>query len=317
MEKSTLQRYIEGNSSQQEKEDIAKWLDADEKNMEEFLQLRTFYDITIWNKYQESEDVFNIPFKKRIRTKKIILEFSKIAAIFLVAFCSYYFLIPQKKQLEDLTLAAQSIYVPEGQRSEVVLSDGTKVWLNARSSLTFPKHFKDTARIVELSGEAYFDVTHDEARKFIVKTKDYNIKVLGTEFNVIAYAEKNIFETSLIQGSVEVSSKLSEDRIILTPNERVYLTNDGKLATTEIVNYDQFLWKKGIMALENEPVKDILEKLEYYYDVKITMKNNEILTSRYTGKFWIKDGVEQVLRVLQLRHKFNYTIDEMNNITIY
>ena len=169
---------------------------------------------------------------------------------------------------------------------------------------------------MELNGEAYFDVTHHETNKFVVKTPKYHVKVLGTEFNVIAYPEKDLFETSLIKGSIEVISDFTEEKVILTPNNKVK-SIEGKFIVTELINYDQFLWKKGIMSFDNEGVKEILEKLEYYYDVKIDVKDESLLDNRYTGKFWTKDGVEQVLKVLQLRHKFSYTIDDMNNITIY
>ena len=316
MNNDTLQRYIEGNVSQQEKEEIAKWLDADDKNMEEFRILRSVYDASLWNgNYSEAVEVES-PVMKISKSKKIFYEILKIAAVFLIAFGMYYFLVPDKYIDQDTYLTTQTIYAPEGQRTEIILSDGTKVWLNAKSSLSFPDQFNDTSRIVELNGEAYFDVTHHETNKFVVKTPKYHVKVLGTEFNVIAYPEKDLFETSLIKGSIEVISDFTEEKVILTPNNKVK-SIEGKFIVTELINYDQFLWKKGIMSFDNEGVKEILEKLEYYYDVKIDVKDESLLDNRYTGKFWTKDGVEQVLKVLQLRHKFSYTIDDMNNITIY
>lgn len=313
MKKSDLQRYIEGVSTQQEKERIAQWLDDDPRNMTQFNHLRRLFDISVWNQYR---DAHRIGTRKIPKSKRIIREIAKIAAVFLLGFCIHYFFIAVDGRPGETALAAESIYVPEGQRSEVVLSDGTKVWLNANSILTFPALFSDTARMVELHGEAYFDVAHHPERRFVVKTRDYHVRVLGTEFNVIAYPERQIFETALIRGSVEIAHPASDHRITLTPDHRVSLDERGVLAASRIVNHSQFLWKEGIMAFEDEPVVSIFEKMERFYGVTITVLNDSVLKGHYTGKFWTNDGVEQVLKVLQLRQGFAYTIDGMNRITI-
>ncbi|WP_280644190.1 MULTISPECIES: FecR family protein [unclassified Dysgonomonas] len=322
MDHEILQRYIEGNSTQQEKEDVARWLDADDKHMQEFLLLRNVYDVSLWRgkdtfakvNEEHTEDSGNSNNKRRI---KLVREFLKIAAVFLLALGCYHMFLSPNMQIQP-NFALQTVYSPEGQRAEVVLSDGTKVWLNAKSSLTFPNEFSETERVVKLDGEAYFDVTHDDAKKFIVKTKEYQIKVHGTEFNVNAYGGSDVFETALIKGSVEVIANATDESIMLSPNNRVYAENN-KLVLANLESQDQFLWKKGILYFENQDVKDIFEKLELYYDVKIDVRNREILSHKYqyTGKFWSKDGIEHVLKVLQLRHNFKYTKDDMNNITIY
>lgn len=323
MDHEILQRYIEGNSTQQEKEDVARWLDADEKHMQEFLLLRNVYDVSLWRgkdtfakiEEEHSDENGNNNNKRRI---KLVREFLKIAAVFLLALGCYHLFLSPGMQIQNTNVALQTVYAPEGQRAEVVLSDGTKVWLNAKSSITFPNDFSGAERLVKLDGEAYFDVTHDDLKKFVVKTDEYQVKVHGTEFNVNAYSNSSVFETTLIAGSVEVVSNATAESIMLSPNKKVYAENN-KLVLTDLESQDQFLWKKGILFFENQDVKDIFEKLELYYDVKIEVRNREILSNKYqyTGKFWSKDGIEHVLKVLQLRHNFKYTKDEMNNITIY
>jgi ferric-dicitrate binding protein FerR (iron transport regulator) len=323
MDHEILQRYIEGNSTQQEKEDVARWLDADEKHMQEFLLLRNVYDVSLWRgkdtfakiEEEHSDENGNSNNKRRI---KLVREFLKIAAVFLLALGCYHLFLSPGMKIQNTNVALQTVYAPEGQRAEVVLSDGTKVWLNAKSSITFPNDFSGAERLVKLDGEAYFDVTHDDLKKFVVKTDEYQVKVHGTEFNVNAYSNSSVFETALIAGSVEVVSNATAESIMLSPNKKVYAENN-KLVLTDLESQDQFLWKKGILFFENQDVKDIFEKLELYYDVKIEVRNREILSNKYqyTGKFWSKDGIEHVLKVLQLRHNFKYTKDEMNNITIY
>lgn len=317
-----LQRYIKGDLNQQEKEEVAKWLDADEKHMQEFLLLRNIYDVTLWEEQSYSvkivQDEQQSEKNDRSRSKrvKILYEFLKIAAVFLISLGSYHLFLSTKLYITNSNIALQTVYAPEGQRAEVILSDGTKVWLNAKSSITFPNQFSNKDRVVELDGEAYFDVTHDETNKFIVKTEGYQVMVHGTEFNVNAYSHSDNFETALIEGSVEVVSNATNESIMLLPNSRAYEENN-KLLVAKIESQDQFLWKKGILSFEKQNVEELFEKLELYYDVKIEVRNKEILTHQYTGKFWTKDGVEHVLKVLQLRHNFKYTKDNLNNIIIY
>ncbi|MDR1884201.1 MAG: FecR family protein [Prevotella sp.] len=322
MDHDILQRYIEGNSSRQEKEEVARWLDADEKHMQEFLLLRNIHDAALWSnkntfpKVKDEEHFNENKNNKKKKKIKAVREFLKIAAVFLLALGCYHLFLSPKLHLSNSNTAFQTVYAPEGQRAEIVLSDGSKVWLNSKSSLTFPNRFAGTDRLVELNGEAYFDVTHDETKKFIVQTETYRIKVHGTEFNVNAYNNSDHFETALINGAVEVVSNSTNKSVMLSPNSRVYAENDN-LVLADITSQDQFLWKKGILYFDSQTVMSIIKKLELYYDVNIDVKNEDLLTHYYTGKFWIKDGIEHVLKVLQLRHNFEYTRDDMNNIIIY
>lgn len=318
MNNDILQRYIKGEASQEEKDAIGTWLDADDKNKQDFLLQRGIYDAIIWNsKKEEHSEHLRKKEQTFVIRRKLVRELLKIAAVFLLALGCYSLFLSPKSDMTG-AIALQSVHAPAGERAEITLSDGTKVWLNAKSTLTFPNQFEKTDRIVELDGEAYFDVTHDENKKFIVKTHLYDIKVFGTEFNVNAYSENNYFETALINGSVEVTSDKTGEKIILEPDKRVYTdTESNRLLLADIGQQDQFLWRNGLLYFEDQKVEDILEKLELYYDVTIEVKNTTILTHRYTGKFWTNDGVEQILRVLQLRHNFKYTKENMNKITIY
>jgi ferric-dicitrate binding protein FerR (iron transport regulator) len=309
-----LQRYIEGDASQEEKEAMAEWLDADEKNKQEFLALRRIYDASLWNETGETTEEPTHQ-KKKLR---FVYELLKVAAVFILAIGAYhlfYAVHPTKQEAPAVSM--QTVYAPEGQRTEILLADGTKVWLNTHTSLTFPNQFSATERRVELNGEAYFEVTRDESKQFIVAAKGYQIKVLGTEFNVKAYLQDDIFETALLKGSVEVSSDQTGEKIVLTPNRMAYAVN-GRLRESELRHSEHFLWKEGIIAFENESVEDIFEIIQHYFDIKIEIRNRSILKDRYTGKFRTKDGIEHVLNVLQLRHKFSYTKDkDINTIIIY
>lgn len=313
MDQNILHRYIAGDATQQEKEEVARWLDADKKNMKEFLAERKLYDISIWQEEQIRVAGKVALDKKQQTLRTVAIGFSKIAAIFILAFTLAYTFLLDKSVTEPASM--QTIFVPPGQRAELTLTDGTKVWLNAKTTFTFPNKFTADGRNVTLDGEGYFDVTKDPQKPFIVKTKQYDIKVLGTEFNVTAYSASSSFETSLIKGAVEVSSSTSQAKMTLQPNTRTYVEN-GILKKGAIEHDTYFLWKEGLICFYDEPVDKMIEKLELYYDVKIDVQNKELLKNRYSGKFRTKDGVEHVLKVLQLSNKFTYTKDNDLNLII-
>lgn len=315
MNQEILDRYIAGEASPEEKEDVARWLDADRKNMKEFLARRKLYDISIWQQEPAPVAKDNLSLdNKRWTLRSISIEFSKIAAIFLIAFSVLYSFLVNNDNTDPAKM--QTIFVPPGQRAELTLTDGTKVWLNAKTTFTFPNKFTACSRNVTLDGEGYFEVTKDTEKPFTVKTEKYDIKVLGTEFNVTAYSASPVFETSLLKGAVEVSSPKTNTRISLEPNTRTYIEN-GVLKKGVIEHQTYFLWKEGLICFFDEPVGKMIDKLELYYDVKINVQNKQLLKNRYSGKFRTKDGVEHVLRVLQLSNKFTYIKDnDLNLITI-
>ena len=213
-------------------------------------------------------------------------------------------------------VAYNTVSIPWGAEYKLVLADGSKVWLNAQSSVTYPVAFHGKTREIRLEGEAYFEVRRNEKVPFVVKTSKVDVKVLGTEFNVSAYEEEADFEVALLKGSVLLESSRLREPHSMKPGEMVYF-KDGQYYSGLIQNPDYFKWKEGLICFQNEPISDIMDKLSLYFDVKIQHRNQAFLKERYTGKFRSKDGVEQVLKVLQMEHHFRYVKDnEQNVITI-
>lgn len=315
MDKKTLYKYIVGDASSEEKEAVAQWIDADKNNKKEYLASCKLYTLTIWQ--QETSPVASEGPSEATRQKyfwPIGRELLKIAAIFAIAF-SIAFLFYGKTGPNGEETVMQTIYVPAGQRAELILSDSTKVWLNAKTTLTFPSHFDNNSRSVTLDGEGYFDVTHDKNKPFIVKTNQYDIKVLGTEFNVRSYNQNAVFETSLLKGSIQIESADHLAKLLLEPNEKAYM-EQGKLKTAPITQYDYFLWKDGLICFDDNTIEELFQKLQLYFDVNIIVKNTSILEQRYTGKFRTGDGIEHILKTLQLRTKFVYENEEDKGNTI-
>ena len=209
------------------------------------------------------------------------------------------------------------LIVPSGKRARIELSDGTRLVVNSQSKVVYPRRFKGDIRKIYTQGEVFLEVAHDKKHPFIVETEKYNVRVLGTTFNVSAYPDSDLFETSLIEGKVTVYQPDTQHEVMLQPNEKVE-TIDGKLCKETFTSDHAFLWRIGVYSFKNEPLEAVFKKLEQYYEVRIINKNIEIASRPCTGKFRQKEGIEHVVKVLQKYVGFDYTLDEENNqIIIY
>ena len=306
MDSKLLQKYITGNATEEETRQVVEWLQASPENLREYRAQRKLHDIALWR-----VDVVEGMGRRSVTLRRVAWEFAKIAAVFVLVFLGVRYW--DARRMQDAT-SFQTVYVPAGQRAELTLADGTKVWLNARSTLIFPGEFRGDKRDVTLDGEGYFAVARNEEQPFIVRTHKLDVRVLGTEFNVMAYATDSVWETSLLKGSVEILTPgLASGSLKLKPDTRASLQGD-KLIVGSIQEPDYFLWREGLLCFHNITLSDMMEKLELYYGVDIVVNNSKILRNRYTGKFRTKDGVEHVLRVLRLKNRFTYTIDDDNNV---
>lgn len=313
MNPELLQKYIAGNATEAEKQRVTKWIQENPENMREYMAQRKLHDMALWRTEPVAEE--NSRERKHFSLRGVCMEAAKIAAVLAIVLLGTHYWTGKHQVPEDKTW--QSIYVPAGQRAELMLADGTKVWLNSRSTLTFPGSFKGNIRNVKLDGEGYFAVTKNVEQPFIVETNKCNVKVLGTEFNVMANAADSVWETSLLEGAVEILVPGSNNSgMRLEPNMMASLKGN-RLVKGRIKEADYFLWREGLLCFNDISVRDMIEKLKLYYGVDIVVNNTRILKNRYTGKFRTKDGVEHVLKVLKLNNKFTYTKnDETNVITI-
>ncbi|MCY6357952.1 FecR family protein [Bacteroides thetaiotaomicron] len=226
MNQNLLLKYISGKASQREKEEVAAWIDADAANLKEFMSLRKSYDALVW----QDADELKTGRDKLLSLRTFTMKAMRIAAIFVLAFGLSYILI-QTLQKENVEM--QTVYVPAGQRTQVTLADGTMVWVNGKSTLTFPSQFASRTRKVELDGEAYFEVQKDPEKQFIVSTAHQSaIKVLGTKFNVKAYRDSEEITTTLIEGKVHFEFNNTAQKpqyITMAPGQKlIYYSQSGK-----------------------------------------------------------------------------------------
>lgn len=305
-------RYINGQTSDEETKKVVEWIKAGEENHRSYMNIRKLNDLLIWNSDTKYNDVDSSRVSRSTTFSKVLKLTVGIAAVFIALLVSHNLYTQYNQGYTD---TMQVLVAPPGQRAEIVLIDGTKVWLNAGSTLRFPSQFADSRRI-ELQGEGFFDVVKDVEKPFIVETDKHQVRVHGTSFNISAYPG-NPFEVSLLQGSVSVYSKQTQQTSMLKPGEKICDFNKKHFYKAIIPNDNAFLWKQGIISFHNESAENIFRKLELFYDIKIINKNKQLLKKHYTGKFKMKDGIEQILKVLKYSCDFQYHYNtETNEIII-
>ncbi|GKG76559.1 anti-sigma factor [Parabacteroides goldsteinii] len=238
------------------------------------------------------------------------------AAIMVFSVLSTYLLMTYMGEGRQELARYQEFSTPPGQRARVLLADGTEVWLNANSTLRYPERFNLKQREVELQGEAFFEVEKNKEKPFVVKTSKMDIQVTGTKFNVSAYEAEAYFVTSLVEGAVSVSCANDWNRTFSLRPQQQIIVSDSSSEVALFENTDFLSWREGVFVFDDMLLTDIIKKLELFYDVSIVVKNTELGSFRYTGKFRQRDGVESVLRKLQIVYPFTYTKDDERNLIV-
>ena len=311
MDDELLIAYFKGEVSDEEAQQITEWIEAKIEHQRYYQQLCRLFEVSYW--IEDIPEQTEVAFPKKTKAlpwKHYVISFMKVAAIFVLGFALHFFLNWQKTTHHELQ---HQIHVPTGQHVEIMLADGSKVWLNSGSTLTFPSKFNGKKRLVELDGEGFFEVKSDKEHPFIVSTSKYQVKAVGTSFNVYDYQDSPQFEAALLNGKVEVTTNAKKSSaVILTPNQRAALCQ-GVLKVKPIENTNNYLWRKGILYF-NEPLLEVFDKLQEYYDIEFQIRNSSLTRkSPYcTGKFRAKDGLEHIIRVLKETNHFDYQIDYEN-----
>ncbi|MCL3779539.1 DUF4974 domain-containing protein [Prolixibacteraceae bacterium JC049] len=296
---------LDGSISNKDRLMLNKWKTESEQNIQFYQQTRENWQTSLqhmadiadtqgeWKRFVKQTDTK----KPKKLLPKVYLTWSKVAAILIVGMLLGITVIQLQPQGEPIYATA---IAPKGSVSQLILPDQTKVFLNAGTELNYAVANSDN-RIVELtSGEAWFNVTKNPKKPFIVKTPYYNIKVLGTQFNVKAYTEDHAIVTTLEEGSIQVTSseKLQlKKELIMKPGEQLLFTEKDKKLIIRRVNPQLYSsWKINELTFLNMNMKELIPLLERRYGVNIEVAHPEILDYHYTGT--IKN--ESILEVLQL-----------------
>ncbi|KLT66204.1 FecR family protein [Pedobacter sp. BMA] len=219
-----------------------------------------------------------------------------------------YHIIKSSELIDDTK--KNTITTPNGGEWQIKLPDGSTVWLNAASSLTYPLNLGNgTIRQVQLAGEAYFEVAKDKSHPFIVKTAKQELTVLGTHFNVNSYADEGVTRTTLLEGSVKIENFQNGHWEILKPGEQAVL-NNGVFRVDEVDTDESIAWKNGYFMFNNEKQESILRKIARWYDVKVEFADQSAKDVMYYGTVSRFDKISQVLRKFEQTGEVKFDIKD-------
>jgi transmembrane sensor len=254
--------------------------------------------------------------KKSVKHKLIWNLYKQVAAILLIpvlVFSIWYYTFSRSLQFVSQSQTIEQSWIeinaPDGARVKFSLPDGSFGWLNSGAQLKYPAIF-NKHRKVELTGEAYFEVKHLDQSDFTVSVADMDIKVLGTKFDVSAYSNNPFTCVVLKEGKVEINGKTAMFNHTLLPNEKVMFNHEIKSLTTAEVEAARYIgWKDGYLIIENEPLEQVISRIERWYNVEIIVQDERLMSYRFKATF--KDEpLEEVLRLIAKSTPIKYNIQK-------
>jgi transmembrane sensor len=324
-----ITNFLSGECTSDEADFLIKWLEESHKNRLHYFNLKRIWIEghdsigdqeqleKSWKRLEES--ISNIEAAGLHTAKPIKFNWKKLgiaATITLLLSVTLFFVTRQYKP-NDLSVSVNEINVPFGSRTNIILPDGTTVWLNSGSKLTYNSDYGKENRKVSLQGEAFFNVKHNEGSNFIVKTSDIEIQDLGTEFVVKAYPDESLIETILINGKVEISKTdnvLDKRHYTLKPKQKLTYNkisldnNNEKIFVTQVDDpQDYAAWKDEKLIITSETLEALSLKLERFYNVKIIFQDNSVKSFKFSGTL---DGltVEEVFMAISKTAPIEYKI---------
>jgi ferric-dicitrate binding protein FerR (iron transport regulator) len=251
--------------------------------------------------------------------ENLLRIFTRVAAVLLLPVLGFAMLMSYKYQsVKSVQNSAQmsynEVFSSVDAITKITLPDGSNVWLNHSSVLKYPSIFQGKTRNVELKGEGYFEVAHNEKIPFIVKTGDLQVVALGTKFNLLAYPDEDKIETSLINGCVKLLKSESDGKIAtllkMKPTDlAIYQKSDNEIFTRTISDDRYFSWKDGKLVFNKEPMGEVVRKLRRWFNVDIQIKDPELLELTFTGTFR-NETLPQVMELFAMVSPIDYTISK-------
>lgn len=313
MEYSLINKYLSGNATEKEVEEIFQWIESSSDNKSEFIKYKKAWALTArskksidaaWTKVQKQTTGKN---NLRLLVQNTIKYAASFILILGLGMVLHYVLTEENTPHKLTYLNTTQIKAPLGQMTNVSLPDGTSIILNSGSTVSYNGYFAEGDRTVELIGEAYFDVVKDVEHPFTVKTQSVDLRVYGTSFNIEAYPEDKHVNTTLIEGSLGVMTKKGNELVRLIPGENASFNKLGsKLFVSKVDTSLYMSWKDGIISFRNERLEDIATKIERWYNVEIIIRNKKLADELYWGSILRNKPIDQILEVLKLTASFEY-----------
>lgn len=313
-----IAKYLSGEASETEKEELFGWMDELPANKRLFEENKR-----IWEKshsYFSASEVISDREKikdqiiqqlskpaKRVDLSVWVYRVAAILALPIMLGIGWY--LGSGRNTAETVMC--EVTAPKGQISKCVLADGTQVWLNAGSTIKYEPTLSGKIREVSLDGEAYFKVSKNKHKPFLVNTKYAQIKVLGTVFNLKAYSSDNKVETTLEEGSVEFSLNGSSAKPVeLKPGEQViFNSSENKLTMGKVETYLHTAWKDGKYVFKDADLKTIIAELERLYDVRIHLQNDSLMNLHFRGMFEYEQNIFSALETLEQTTNMKYRMD--------
>ncbi|MGN1233186.1 MAG: FecR family protein [Candidatus Cryptobacteroides sp.] len=249
--------------------------------------------------------------------KRAGIAFLRAAVVVGVAFGAAFW--GKNSTIETLASKIETIRVPAGERMDILLADGTHLWMNSGTEVEVPVVFSRKQRNIKVNeGEVLLDVAKDERKPFFVETWAGKVKVLGTKFEVTADSEDNEFTASLLRGSIEVTSTSDPSQSSILEPGQVAKYENGRLVVDRIKDMSAVgCWSEGVIDVSSLPFDELMKKFEKAYNVKIMIERDSLPVIHYTrGKVRVTDGIEHAMSVLQLASDFEYKYD-IETATVY
>ena len=309
--KILIEKYLEGNASPTEIEELCKWIrnndSLDRWMMREIEKCDSSLDKEVYDRlYSRIKEAIDSR-EEKTRSKRIVftrlIRWAAIICLPIVAaLITYELLSTPTPYTLPLIVSAES-----GERAKVQLPDGTQVNINSASQISYPQNFGSKERVIELDGEAYFEVTPDKERPFIVKAAGLEITVLGTSFDISAYKDDPDVSVVLLTGKVDVTS--TQGRCVMQPDEKlVYNKQTGLMTVGKVYSKEYVEWTNGNLRFENESLEDIVKILSRVYNVKIVF-DQDFPKEKYffTGSIG-SGGITNALDILSMTSALHYEV---------
>lgn len=316
MDQNKLQHYIKyflkGKLSQQHEKELLAWIKQSEDNRKQFLQeqQRLSREITV-----KDDKTINIRWRQLNQKieqeegtdrRQLIYRIAAVAAAFVAGIVLTVLFSEVKQTFTDQSAQIQNITVPYGARTSTTLPDGSKVWLNAGTTLSFPAGFGES-RPVTLSGEAFFEVV-ENSRPFIVKTVYGELEVKGTSFNIKAYENENL-QATLVEGAVLLRDNAAKKEVTLRPGQHAELRNQN--FSVENVDTELYTsWTDGKIIFRKAPMFEVAKRLERWYNVKIIMGNDPRLKKIWYSGTLEMESFSEVLELLEVTASIEFFYNE-------
>jgi len=266
---------------------------------------------TVFTQIQEYQKEHRM--KSRFSVSRMLKVYQKIAAFLLIPIIGLGILYWVSQSDQSAGQYTETI-APRGQKSQIVLADGTKVWLNSDTKIRYPGNFSKNQRDVYLDGEAFFEVSKNKRQPFVVHTSGVNVKVLGTKFNVKAYADENQIETSLFEGKVNLLMNNSSDEIIekeVKPGQSfVYSKTDRQLVLNRFPQDEINGWKKNQLIFKDDTFGKLVRKIERWYNVELVYDEKLFNDRRLTVELYEGERLDRLMEIISLALSVNYEYEK-------